>query len=73
VTDKPSRYWWYSYGSWTPRWWEWLIPYLGGDEYHRSTWVIHVPFVGFLVIAWGQARFPGEYCPHCEEVVTYDP
>lgn len=57
-----KRFWFYRYGSWTPRWYYYLIPdFSGGDEYVRKTVVVHVPFVGFLVWAYRTC-----HCEDCE-------
>lgn len=56
-----ERFWRYPYSQWSPRWWNWVLPKQGGDEYGRRTWVVHVPFVGFVVWAYRTCS-----CPDCD-------
>lgn len=56
------RFWRYRYGSWTPQWWFYLVPYRGGDEYGRLTLVMPVHPFGFLVVAYRTCR-----CVECDE------
>lgn len=58
-----KRLWWYGYGDWLPRRWNWVLPHLGADEYGRRTLVQHVPPFGFLVWAFWTCR-----CEDCDEV-----
>ncbi len=63
MTDRrPGRLWRYRYGSWSPSWWNWIWPYPGGDEYGRRTLVFHVPFVGFVAVAYWTCK-----CQDCDE------
>lgn len=57
------RIWRYRYGDWSPAWWRYLIPYIGGDEWGRRTVVIHTPPIGFLVIAYWTCR-----CSDCDDI-----
>ena len=58
------RVWRYRYGTWAPRWWQWILPavYRGGDEFGRHTLIVHVPAVGFVVWAFWTCR-----CDECDE------
>lgn len=50
-SGRMKRIWRYGYRDWQPRWWNYLLPYFGGDEYGRRTIVQHVPPFGFAVVA----------------------
>jgi hypothetical protein len=59
-----TRIWRYRYGTWTTPWYYYLIPQLDTtDEYGRRTAVIHVPFVGFVVVAYHTC-----HCEDCESL-----
>jgi len=54
-----SRVWRYRYRDTHPSWWRYLLPWRGGDEWGRRTWVIPVHPFGWLVWAWRTC--------HCED------
>ena len=60
--SERRRLWRYRYGHWQPEWWFYLLPYRGGDEYGRRTWVIPAHPFGWLVWAWRTC--------YCEDCVT---
>ena len=57
-----DRIWRYRYGTWTPRWWQWVLPMFSSDERGRQTIVQHVPPFGFVVWAFRTCR-----CEFCRE------
>ena len=57
----PRAIWYYGYNSWRPPYRNYVLPYRGGDEYGRLTFVIPVHPFGFLVWAY-------RYCP-CSDCV----
>src|SRR5262245_3835598 len=69
MTTKPERFWKSSYQDWRPRLWFYVLPYRGGDEYGRLTWVIHIPLWGFLV--WAYRTCPCEECEGIREQTAY--
>jgi len=54
--DDSRRVWRYPYSRWQPRWWYYLLPYRGSDEYGRLTLVFNVPPIGFVVWAYRWCR-----------------
>jgi hypothetical protein len=69
MEDQPRRIWRYRYGDWTPSWFRYLLPDRGGDEWHRTTIVVHVPLVGFVVIALGKPKTERE-CKSCASLLA---
>lgn len=52
-----GRVWRYPYKTWKPPLWQYFLPWVrGGDEYGRRVAVTHVPFVGFIAIAYHMCK-----------------
>ena len=62
MTGK-GRFWHYGYRGWRPSWWNYVIPFRGGDEWGRLTLVIPIHPFGFLVWAY--------WTCHCETCVEF--
>lgn len=66
-----KRFWRYRYSSWQPRWWNYLLPYPGGDEWGRLTLVFHVPPIGFIV--WAYKTCHCDVCVESREWTANNP